>query len=138
MDGMHAVNVLREQGRIAWAEEHRGWVACPEDVVSALTNDGFAEHKREVLRTRGGEAVGGMWVESDCNVISGESMVRQFLYGRRFFEREFGTSTNVVWLPDVFGYSAAFPQIIFTSAHSGEGIAELRAAIAKLMAERNA
>ncbi|MBM3464294.1 MAG: alpha-mannosidase, partial [Armatimonadetes bacterium] len=58
------------------------------------------------------ETVGGMWVEADCNVTGGESLVRQFLYGQRFFEREFGTRTEVVWLPDVFGYSAAFPQII--------------------------
>ncbi|BDI30852.1 alpha-mannosidase [Capsulimonas corticalis] len=58
------------------------------------------------------EAVGGMWVESDCNVVGGESLVRQFLYGLRFFQQEFGTHTDVVWLPDVFGYAAAFPQII--------------------------
>jgi alpha-mannosidase len=58
------------------------------------------------------EPVGGMWVESDCNVVSGESLVRQFLIGQRFFEKEFGARTDVVWLPDVFGYSAAFPQII--------------------------
>lgn len=57
------------------------------------------------------EAVGGMWVEADCNVAGGESLVRQFLYGIRFFAREFGTRSSVVWLPDVFGYSAAFPQI---------------------------
>lgn len=58
------------------------------------------------------EPVGGMWVESDCNIVSGESLVRQFLYGVRFFEREFGKRTEVVWLPDVFGYSASLPQII--------------------------
>lgn len=58
------------------------------------------------------ETVGGMWIESDCNVVGGESLVRQFLYGLRFYQKEFGTHTNVVWLPDVFGYSAAFPQII--------------------------
>jgi alpha-mannosidase len=58
------------------------------------------------------EPLGGMWVESDCNVVSGESLVRQFLYGLRFFQKEFGRHTNVVWLPDVFGYTAAFPQII--------------------------
>ncbi|MBI2203000.1 MAG: hypothetical protein HYU41_03970 [Candidatus Rokubacteria bacterium] len=61
MDGMHAVNALREQGRIAWTEDHRGWVASPEDVVRALTNDGFEESKRELLWTCGGEAAGGMW-----------------------------------------------------------------------------
>ncbi len=58
------------------------------------------------------EPIGGMWVESDCNVVSGESLVRQFLHGLRFFQKEFGRHTDVVWLPDVFGYSAAFPQII--------------------------
>jgi alpha-mannosidase len=58
------------------------------------------------------EAVGGMWIESDCNVVGGESLVRQFLYGQRYFQQEFGTHSNVVWLPDVFGYSAAFPQIV--------------------------
>ena len=58
------------------------------------------------------EPVGGMWVESDCNVVSGESLVRQFLFGQRFFKREFGHHSTVAWLPDVFGYSAAFPQIV--------------------------
>ena len=61
MDWMRAVNVLREQGRIEWAEEHRWWVASPEDVVGALTNDGFEEYKRELLWTRGGEAAAGLW-----------------------------------------------------------------------------
>ncbi len=71
----------------------------------------YARVKEAVARGQW-EPVGGMWVESDCNVVSGESLVRQFLYGRRFFAREFGGSSDVVWLPDVFGYSAAFPQII--------------------------
>lgn len=58
------------------------------------------------------ELTGGMWVEADCNVTSGESLIRQILYGNRFFKREFGKTTRVLWLPDVFGYSAALPQII--------------------------
>ncbi|MGI6201532.1 MAG: alpha-mannosidase [Christensenellales bacterium] len=58
------------------------------------------------------EAEGGMWLEADCNVTSGESLVRQFLFGTRFFEREFGVKNRILWLPDVFGYSAALPQII--------------------------
>ena len=61
MNGMHAVKGLREQGRNTWVEEHEGWVAAPENVVSALTNDGFEECKRELVWTRGGEAVGGIW-----------------------------------------------------------------------------
>ncbi len=58
------------------------------------------------------EAQGGMWVEADCNVTSGESLVRQILYGSRFFEKEFGIRQKILWLPDVFGYSAALPQIL--------------------------
>ncbi len=58
------------------------------------------------------EPEGGMWVEPDCNLTSGESLVRQFLFGKRFFKEEFGVDNKVLWLPDVFGYSAAMPQIM--------------------------
>ncbi|GHO42477.1 alpha-mannosidase [Ktedonospora formicarum] len=58
------------------------------------------------------ELVGAMWVEADCNLTSGESLVRQILHGKRFMEQEFGYSPRHVWLPDVFGYSAAMPQIM--------------------------
>lgn len=58
------------------------------------------------------EVEGGMWVEADCNLTGGESLVRQFLFGQRFFEQEFGKRCRVLWLPDVFGYSAALPQLM--------------------------
>ena len=58
------------------------------------------------------ELQGGMWTENDCNIPSGESIIRQFLYGEKFFEDEFGKHCKVVWLPDVFGYPASLPQII--------------------------
>lgn len=58
------------------------------------------------------EPEGAMWVEADCNLTSGESLVRQFLYGKRFLKEEFGKESNILWLPDVFGYSAALPQIL--------------------------
>ncbi len=58
------------------------------------------------------EPEGAMWVEPDCNLISGESLVRQILVGTRFFETEFGCENTVHWMPDVFGYSAALPQIL--------------------------
>lgn len=58
------------------------------------------------------ETEGGMWVEADCNISSGESLVRQFIYGKRFFREEFGKDNEILWLPDVFGYSAALPQIM--------------------------
>lgn len=56
--------------------------------------------------------LGGMWVESDTVMPSGESLVRQFSYGQRFFEREFGIRSKGVWLPDSFGYSPALPQLM--------------------------
>lgn len=56
--------------------------------------------------------VGGMWVESDVNMPSGEALVRQLLLGTRFFEQEFGTASFVGWLPDSFGYSGALPQLL--------------------------
>ena len=57
------------------------------------------------------ENVGTMWVESDCNVTSGESMTRQILYGVNFFEKEFGSRPNMAWLPDTFGFQSNLPQI---------------------------
>ena len=58
------------------------------------------------------EPVGSMWVEADCNLTGAESLVRQFLYGRRYFRQKLGYQTEDMWLPDVFGYSAALPQIL--------------------------
>jgi alpha-mannosidase len=58
------------------------------------------------------EAVGMMWIEADCNIPSGESLVRQLVHGARFFAEEFGEIHHIVWLPDVFGYSAALPQLL--------------------------
>lgn len=77
------------------------------------------EHRPEVYRrvrdaVAGGRflPLGGMWVESDTVMPSGESLVRQFLYGQRFFETEFGIRCRGVWLPDSFGYSPALPQLL--------------------------
>ena len=58
------------------------------------------------------ETQGAMWVEPDTNLSGGEALVRQLLYGMRFFREEFGTTPKMLWLPDVFGYTAALPQIL--------------------------
>ena len=71
----------------------------------------YAKIKQAVADGRW-ECQGGMWVEADCNLISGESMVRQFVHGKNFFRDEFGVDVTNLWIPDVFGYSAAMPQII--------------------------
>ena len=52
-----------------------------------------------------------MWLEADCNLAGGESLVRQLLHGQEFFTKEFGKKNEILWLP-VFGYSAALPQIL--------------------------
>jgi len=60
------------------------------------------------------EPMGGMWVEADCNLSGAESLARQFLLGRTFFKENFGKDAEspVLWLPDVFGYAWALPQLI--------------------------
>ncbi|MBT2658592.1 alpha-mannosidase [Bacillus sp. ISL-18] len=61
------------------------------------------------------ETEGGMWLEADCNLTSGESLVRQLLLGTKFFREHFGKECEYLWLPDVFGYSWALPQILVKS-----------------------
>ena len=58
------------------------------------------------------EPIGAMWVEPDTNMPSGESLVRQLLYGIRYFDRQFGKRSTVLWLPDVFGFSPVLPQLL--------------------------
>jgi alpha-mannosidase len=58
------------------------------------------------------EVDGAMWLEADCNVTGGESLVRQILKGHKFIKDEFGCESSCLWLPDAFGYSAALPQIL--------------------------
>ena len=70
-------------------------------------------YKRILEKVRNGQIMpeGGMWVEADTNLPSGESLIRQFVYGKRFFKEEFGIDSKLLWLPDTFGFSAALPQI---------------------------
>jgi len=67
--------------------------------------------KRRVAEGRW-EVNGAAWVEQDLNIPSGEAHVRQYLYGNRFFRKEFGIHTRMVWLPDCFGYTFSLPQIM--------------------------
>lgn len=70
------------------------------------------EKIKERVREGRWEVDGGMWLESDCNLTGGESLVRQLLKGRRFIKEEFDKESKSLWLPDAFGYSAAIPQIL--------------------------
>ena len=92
--------------------EHR--FVCSQAVQYRWMKDEYPElfdQIREQVRSERWEPVGGMWVEPDTNVPSGESLVRQLVHGKRFFAEEFGVETHELWIPDVFGYSAALPQI---------------------------
>ncbi|MBD2567289.1 alpha-mannosidase [Anabaena lutea FACHB-196] len=79
----------------AWVEEYRP--------------DLFAEIQNQVKAGKW-EVLGGFWVEPDLNLISGESIVRQLLYGQRYFQERFGKISPVVWVPDTFGFCATLPQ----------------------------
>lgn len=71
----------------------------------------YAKIKRRVKAGRFIPA-GGTWIEPDCNLPSGESLVRQFLVGQRFFQKEFGITCREFWNPDVFGYNGQLPQLM--------------------------
>lgn len=58
------------------------------------------------------EAEGGMYVQADCNIPSGESLIRQIAFGKRYFKEELGVDSEVLWLPDSFGFPASLPQIL--------------------------
>jgi alpha-mannosidase len=81
----------------AWIEAHRP--------------DLFAAIQQQVKIGRW-EVVGGMWVEPELNLINGESIVRQILYGQRYVQAKFGQLSTVAWLPDTFGFCATLPQFL--------------------------
>ncbi|MCE2699009.1 MAG: alpha-mannosidase [Anabaena sp. 49633_E8] len=81
----------------AWVEENRP--------------DLFREIQNQVKAGKW-EVLGGFWVEPDLNLIAGESIVRQLLYGQRYFLQKFGKTSSVVWVPDTFGFCATLPQFL--------------------------
>ncbi len=85
--------------------------ACHSNMILKNYPQLFEKIQEKVAEERY-EPNGGVWVECDCNITSGESMVRQFLWGQRFTRKHFNYTSNCFWLPDTFGYSAAIPQIM--------------------------
>lgn len=81
------------------------------DMVKKNAPDIFNRIKEKV-KSGQWEIMGNAWVEADTNIASGESLIRQLLYGRDFFMKEFGVDSDIYWLPDCFGFSWALPQII--------------------------
>lgn len=71
----------------------------------------FVRIKKRVKEGRW-ELCGAPWVEPDHNMPCGEALIRQYLYGNRWFEREFGMRSHIAWVPDSFGYTWSLPQIM--------------------------
>ncbi|MFJ7175482.1 alpha-mannosidase [Streptomyces massasporeus] len=97
------------------AEEYDDFVfACSQAQQYEWVRDNYPEvwaRIQESVKNGQWAPVGGMWVESDGNLPGGEAVARQFVHGKRFFMEHFGIETKGVWLPDSFGYNAAYPQI---------------------------
>ncbi|MGN1201889.1 MAG: alpha-mannosidase, partial [Eubacterium sp.] len=85
--------------------------SCHSNMIREYYPELFKKIQDKVSQGRY-EPNGAVWVECDCNITSGESIVRQFLWGQRFTQKYFGYTSNAFWLPDTFGYSAAVPQIM--------------------------
>jgi alpha-mannosidase len=81
----------------AWVEENR------PDLFRTI---------QEQVAAGNWEVVGGFWVEPELNLIAGESIVRQLLYGQRYVLEKFGKLASVVWVPDTFGFCATLPQFM--------------------------
>lgn len=96
-----------------WYPEYKFMMSQPQlfRYLSEANPEMYDEIKNLVKQGRF-ELEGAMWLEADCNLTSGESLVRQILHGKRFLKKEFDIESRVLWLPDVFGYSAALPQIL--------------------------
>ncbi len=102
-----AVDLLRRNPQFRFTQSFAEYYRQLEDDDPEL----LKAIKAEVKAGRW-EPVGGLWVEPDINMPSGESLVRQALYGQRYFQRTFGQRHRAAWLPDTFGFSPALPQIL--------------------------
>ena len=101
---------------LAYMEQYPDYVfCCSQPQQYAWMKEYYPtiyEGIKQAVRRGQWEPVGSMWIEPDCNLPSGESLVRQILHGKNFFLDEFGYETTELWIPDVFGYSAALPQLM--------------------------
>ncbi|MFB7245781.1 alpha-mannosidase [Streptomyces populi] len=96
LDYPELVFACSQAQQYAWVKEHQPHIW--ERVKKAVQEGNWAP-------------VGSMWVESDANMPGGEALARQIVHGKRFFREELGVETEEIWLPDSFGYTAAFPQL---------------------------
>ena len=102
-----AIRLMEEEPDFVFVCSQAQQHAWMKDHYPAL----FAEMKEKAAAGQL-EPVGSMWVEPDTNLPSGESLIRQLVFGKRFFIENYGIETDDCWLPDAFGYSANLPQIL--------------------------
>ncbi|MFD9002608.1 alpha-mannosidase [Streptomyces sp. NPDC059582] len=99
----------------ALADEYEDFVfACSQAQQYEWVRDNYPQvwaRIQESVKKGQWVPVGGMWVEADGNLPGGEAVARQLIHGKRFFIEHFGIETKGVWLPDSFGYNAAYPQL---------------------------
>ncbi|MGW2779719.1 alpha-mannosidase [Streptomyces populi] len=96
LDYPELVFACSQAQQYAWVKEHQPHIW---------------ERVKKAVREGNWAPVGSMWVESDANMPGGEALARQIVHGKRFFREELGVETEEIWLPDSFGYTAAFPQL---------------------------
>jgi len=102
-----ALQLAGEFPRFTYAQDQAALYAAVEQQAPDL----FAK-VRQAVQARRWSVVGGMWVEPDLNLPSGESLVRQLLHGQRYFQRAFGAMATVAWLPDTTGSGPQLPQLL--------------------------
>lgn len=102
--------------QIALAEEYKEYkfLLCEPPIMENLKENYPELYRRLLQKVEEGAFIpeGGMYVEPDTNLVSGESLIRQCLYGRKWFREELGTDSRLVWLPDCFGFNGQLPQIM--------------------------
>lgn len=98
--------LMARHGEFTFNQSHAQYYAWLEEDDPAL----LEAIQARVLEGRW-EPIGGMWVEPDTNMPTGESLARQLLYGQRYFLERFGRLHRVGWLPDCFGFCPALPQL---------------------------
>ncbi|MDR2102385.1 MAG: glycosyl hydrolase-related protein [Treponema sp.] len=104
---MNMVRFIREYPEFIFIQSQSAQLEIIKNEYPAI----FAAVK-EVYQRGNWEPNGGMWVEADCNITGGESLIRQFLVGKGAVREMLGYEGDTLWLPDVFGYAAALPQIL--------------------------
>ncbi|MDB5326726.1 MAG: hypothetical protein JWM57_2295 [Phycisphaerales bacterium] len=101
---------------VAYMEEYPEYrFACSQAYqyeVIKQRNPHLYERIKKAVKSGQWVIVGGTWIEPDCNIPSGEALCRQFLFGQRYFQKEFGVTCREFWNPDVFGYNGQLPQLM--------------------------